>query len=226
MSVSHIVSTRQIIIILCFFIGSCPLISIGQNHSDRYSQNAYGGIGLIETPTARFSQEGELLFGISSEKPYNRLFAKMQFFPWMEAVLRYTEGTYTPYYKGNSQTWKDKGLDAKFRLYENLEQDLSIALGLNDLGGTGAFSGEYIVASKTLDNFDISFGLGWGRLSGLDHMSNFIAAIDKERRRRARVQGAQRVLERRREGKCLEWLETFLLGRRFRRRKNHHLWGG
>jgi len=48
--------------------------------------------------------------------------------------------------------------------------------------------------------------------------------VVKEKRRRERVQGAQRVLERRREGKCLEWLETFLLGRRFRRRKNHR-WG-
>ena len=114
--------------------------------NDQYSQSTYGGIGLIETPTARFSNDGEFGFGVSSEGPYNRLYGKMQFFPWMEAVLRYTEGTHLGYYGDTyriSQTWKDKGLDIKIRLFEENTNRPELALGFTDVGGTGSFGSEY-----------------------------------------------------------------------------------
>ena len=60
---------------------------------NQYTQSTYGGIGLIQTPTARFSNDGELLFGVSSEAPYNQLYAKMQIFPWLETVVKYTSTT-------------------------------------------------------------------------------------------------------------------------------------
>ena len=101
----------------CIFLGfSCFGSESDLLDSDYYSksQSTYGGIGLIQIPTARFSNDGEFAFGISTESPYNRLYAKVQFFPWLEAVLRYTEGTYRPYNPGSAQTWKDKGFDFKF----------------------------------------------------------------------------------------------------------------
>lgn len=153
-----------------------------QTNENLYSQNTYGGTGLIQMPTARFSPDGEFLFGISSEEPYNRLFSKMQFFPWMEAVVRYTEGTFKSYQPGIDQTWKDKGLDLKFKLYESPSKDLSLALGLTDFGGTGAFSSEYLVASKAIRNFDITLGLGWGSLNGNGNINNFISSLDSQRR--------------------------------------------
>ena len=112
------------------------------------SQSTFGGIGLIETPTARFSDDGEFVFGISAEAPYNRLFAKMQFFPWLEGVVRYTEGRNYIYAPGSHQTWKDKGMDIKFRLFQEGKIIPELALGFYDLGGTGDYSAEYIVASK------------------------------------------------------------------------------
>jgi len=134
---------------------------------DQYSQSTYGGIGLIETPTARFSNDGEFGFGVSLEAPYNRLYAKMQFFPWMEAILKYTEDTSGAYSEGSHQTVKDKGFDLKFKLLEESDSGLSLALGLIDLGGTGDYSSEYLVASKRFQNVDLSIGLGWGRLGGV-----------------------------------------------------------
>jgi len=152
---------------------------------DQYSQSAYGGIGLILTPTARFSNDGEFGFGVSSEAPYNRLYAKVQFFPWMEAVLRYTEGTNLGYYGDTyriSQTWKDKGLDIKIRLFEENTNRPELALGFTDLGGTGSFASESLVASKRFGNIDWSIGLGWGRLGGVDHFDNIIGWLDNERK--------------------------------------------
>ena len=42
----------------------------------------------------------------------------------------------------------------------------AIAIGINDVAGTGLFSSEYIVASMGIGNIDYHFGLGWGALSG------------------------------------------------------------
>ena len=58
------------------FIGFyCSLVNAEPNSeyliNDHYSHSTYGGIGLIQTPTARFSNDGEFGFGISSEAPYN-----------------------------------------------------------------------------------------------------------------------------------------------------------
>ena len=136
------------------------------------SQSTYGGIGLIETPTARFSNDGEFAFGISTEIPWNRLYSKVQFFPWLEVVLRYTEGTYLPYQPGMTQTWKDKGIDLKVRLSEEGDRLPALAFGITDFGGTGAFASEYIVANKRFNNLDFTLGIGWGRLGGTNSLSN------------------------------------------------------
>tara|TARA_B100000401_G_C52807318_1_gene721775 strand:- start:538 stop:2757 length:2220 start_codon:yes stop_codon:yes gene_type:complete len=149
-----------------------------------HTPSVHGGIGLIQTPTARFAPDGELGFGVSSEGPYRRVYGTMQFFPWMEAALKYTETTYKFYARGSSQTWKDKGLDIKFRLHEETDQLPEIALGLIDFAGTGAYSSEYLVGTKRLNNFDLSLGLGWGRLGGIHHFDNLIGYIDEERNKR------------------------------------------
>ena len=109
------------LILLIFLVNICVVhadTNLYLDYNDKYSQSTTGGIGLIQTPTARFSNDGEFGFGLSIESPYNRLYAKMQFFPWLESVLRYTEGTFEPYNPGSLQTWKDKGLDLKIRLME------------------------------------------------------------------------------------------------------------
>ena len=147
-----------------------------------YSQTVYGGIGLIQVPTARFSEDGEFLFGLSTEEPYNRLYSKVQIFPWVEAVVRYTEGTFRLYIEGSDQTWKDKGIDFKFKLFDESKYLPQLALGVTDFGGTGAFSSECLVASKRFQNIDFSLGLGWGRLGGVDHANNIFGIFDENSR--------------------------------------------
>lgn len=149
-----------------------------RSFQSKYSTNISGNTGLIQTPSARFSADGNFLFGISSAHPTNRLYSSIQLFPWMEAVLRYTEEEYRSYSDaGGNQTNKDKGLDAKFLLVEETEFSPQIALGINDFGGTGRYASEYLVATKKFQDLDISLGIGWGNLSGVDHLSNPIGNI-------------------------------------------------
>ena len=41
----------------------------------------------------------------------------------------------------------------------------AIAIGINDIAGTGYYSSEYIVGSYGINKTDIHFGVGWGALN-------------------------------------------------------------
>ena len=177
-------SRIPIIFILAFAIANFTSANSAElnEYNYNYSQNVYGGVGLVVTPSARFDADGEFAFGVSSESPYNRLYGKSQFFPWLEAVLRYTEETYFSYGRTGVQTNKDKGIDFKFRLLTESEKLPQIAMGFSDLGGTGRYSSEYFVASKRIGDFDFTLGLGWGSLSGVNHFSNPFTIFDEQKK--------------------------------------------
>ena len=44
----------------------------------------------------------------------------------------------------------------------------AIAVGINDIAGTGFYSSEYIVGSYGINRTDFHFGIGWGALNGSD----------------------------------------------------------
>lgn len=163
----------RIIILLLFSLFAIGSLADDHLRSDLHlSSTSFGGVGLIENPTARFSSDGEFGFGVSKQDPYRRMFARIQFFPWLEGTVKYTEDTAQPYNKGSKQTLKDKGIDLKIKLFNETEIFPALAVGLTDFGGTGRFGGEFLVASKSIGNIDYTLGLGWGKYNGLDHLSN------------------------------------------------------
>ena len=44
--------------------------------------------------------------------------------------------------------------------------------GIRDMVGTGFAGAEYIVASKEVGGFDVTLGMGWGRLAGNGDFEN------------------------------------------------------
>ena len=140
----------------------------------------FGDTGLLEMPSARIMPEGTLKNGINSFFPYEVTSMSAAPFSWMEAVFRYTEvknQKYGPAYYSGNQTLKDKGFDVKFRVFNETKYFPSIAVGLRDIAGTGLFSGEYLVASKQIEDFDITVGLGWGALGRDENISNPFKSI-------------------------------------------------
>ena len=133
------------------------------------SYSNYGGLGLIQSPNARFFDEGTLGFSWSHNKPYLRGSLIAYPFDWFEASFQYTDINNALYSNSSrfsgSQSLKDKGFDVKFRLAQESAYIPQIALGLRDIGGTSLFGSEYLVASKRINNFDFTFGVGWGVLS-------------------------------------------------------------
>jgi hypothetical protein len=66
------------------------------------------------------------------------------------------------------QDYKDKGFNFKLRVKEEGVFP-AIAIGINDIAGTGYYSSEYIVGSYGINNIDFHFGLSWGTLNGSKH---------------------------------------------------------
>jgi hypothetical protein len=136
------------------------------------SANDYGGIGLLQVPSARFSPDGQFTTGFSSVLPYNQLFATVQILPWLETTLRYAEVSNREFGPESSQSYKDRSVDFKLKLLSQSRYLPALALGFRDLGGTGLFAGEYLVASRSWGPLDATLGLGWGRLGARGDFGN------------------------------------------------------
>lgn len=133
------------------------------------SYSNYGTLGLIQNPSSRFLPEGSLGFTWTHNEPYLRGSIVAYPFNWLEAAFQYTDVNNQLYSEvrafSGSQSLKDKSFDTKIRILAESNYFPQIAIGLRDIGGTGLFGGEYIVANKYLNNIDISLGVGWGNLN-------------------------------------------------------------
>ena len=134
-------------------------------------QISFDGVeGAILTPSARISSEGELRFSFSRTNPDRKIFINSTPFKWLEASFFYVDVA-GKNYPGFNQSYKDKGFNTKIVLKQ--EGSLpALAFGLNDFAGTGIYSSEYLVLSKYFNNFDLSFGMGWGEYSDGFKISN------------------------------------------------------
>ncbi|MHC9036993.1 YjbH domain-containing protein, partial [Cobetia marina] len=142
------------------------------------SQSDFGGVGLMQTPTARFAPRGELSFTYSRTQPYKRFSVNAAPFEWMELGFRYVSVETVSYGEAApDRDYLDKSFDTKFRLWEEDRYRPALAVGLRDLGGTGLFSSEYLVASKRYGDLDVSLGLGWGYLGTRGDFSNPLALV-------------------------------------------------
>jgi hypothetical protein len=130
----------------------------------------YGNIGLINMPSARTLPGGSIGFKWARGQPYLRGSIVAYPFEWMEALYRYTDINDRLYSNikafSGGQSLKDKGFDIKFKVLKESYYFPAIAIGARDIGGTDRFASEYIVATKFINNFDFTIGLGWGKLSG------------------------------------------------------------
>ena len=182
----------------CLFIG-ITISTFGLSEPKDYiypfsspSYSNYGTIGLIQNPTARLKKEGTLAFSWSHNEPYLRGSIVAYPFSWMEASYQYTDINnylYSPSSAfSGSQSLKDKSFDAKFRVLKETNFLPQVAIGMRDLGGTGIFSAEYIVANKFLtQNLDFSFGLGWGVMNSSAIENPLVAISDRFRERKLDV---------------------------------------
>ena len=157
--------------LILFFFGIFSF-TVSSDSLDYNSYNNHGVVGLINMPTARLYDEG--VFGVTlyDGTPDQKITITASPYDWLEASFFYTNIQNKRYCEDPAdpvcrQDYKDKGFNVKVRLKE---EGLfpAIAIGVNDIAGTGYYSSEYIAGSYGIKNLDIHFGLGWGTLSSSD----------------------------------------------------------
>lgn len=134
----------------------------------------YGVPGLIDTPSARFMDDGEIAITGEAKKPDDRITIAFQALPWLELSARYSK---IDDFYGRKDTLYDRSLGLKIKLTNEGTYLPSLAVGALDVGGTLVFGGEYFVASKRFGPFDTSLGLGFGRLGSRGMFENPFSLI-------------------------------------------------
>lgn len=149
------------------------------------SSNDWGETGLLQTPTARMMPEGSGRFHLSRVQPYTRGNFFVQPFEWLETGFRYTNvsNRLGPEAFSGTQALKDKSIDVRLRLKAEDEVWPQLTAGIRDIGGTGLFSSEYLVASKRWGDWDTSLGLGWGNLGSRADVRNPLLALGRSEQR-------------------------------------------
>jgi len=122
----------------------------------------FGRVGLLEMPNARFRPDGTIETGISSRRQRSFWFVNFQALPFLETTFRLTDRLNGTTGQG---TTTDRAFDIKLRVWQENAWRPALAIGLQDVIGTGIYQGEYIVASKRFWSIDATLGMGWGRLS-------------------------------------------------------------
>lgn len=153
------------------------------------TSSEWGGTGLLQTPVARMAEDGDMAFTASHNSPYSRYNVSMQPFSWLEGTFRYINVSnlkYGPSIAGD-QNYKDKSIDFKMRLWQESRWLPEVAFGVRDLGGTGFFSSEYLVANKRFGSFDASVGLATGYLGNRGDFGNPLGFISERYKRRRAI---------------------------------------
>jgi hypothetical protein len=128
----------------------------------------FGTTGIIDIPSARMDADGVLKITYSKQDIGNITNITYQATPWLQTTFRYTD----------NENYKDRSYSAKITLTKESALMPNIAIGIKDIIGTGTWNSEYIVATKKVHNFDISLGLGWGRLAEYNTIKNPLASIN------------------------------------------------
>ena len=135
----------------------------------------YGTTGVIEIPSARMQSDGTFSFGITHDGLLESYAMTYQAFDWLEGTFRYT-GT-SDIYPGSDYVYWDRNYEVKARLLSETDTLPELSVGIRDLVGTGKYGAEYLVANKQFNNWDVTFGLGWGRLADRANISNPLTVL-------------------------------------------------
>lgn len=150
--------------------------STGWN-ATRPTLNFFGNPGMIDTPTAHAMRDADLSFTLNqfggSGHTMRRGAVNFQVGTRLSGTFRYVALENF----SARDTYMDRGFDVRYLLAEEGRLHPAVTIGLNDMAGTGYYSSEYLVATKTFGRFRTTLGIGWGRLAENNSFDNPLSFI-------------------------------------------------
>jgi len=140
-------------------------------YTDWPTGNLYGVPGLIDMPGGRPAPEGDFAATVGNFSGMSRFNFSVQATSRLMGGFRYTQ--IRDFNSAGFGTYYDRSFDLRFTLLNETANIPAVTVGLQDFVGTGIYSAEYLAASKSLGPFEVTTGLGWGRLAGNRISSGF-----------------------------------------------------
>ena len=136
----------------------------------------FGLPGIVDLPSARRFPDGELTVTQQLHKSLARLGISFQALPRVGVSFRYT-GHGVNGGEAYGRVNHDRSFDAHISVFDEGRYLPAISLGLRDFIGTGWYSSEYIVSTKSFGKTELTLGLGFGRIARRNSFSNPLGAL-------------------------------------------------
>lgn len=138
------------------------------------SYTLFGTPGLILMPTAEVAADSELAFSYSQFGPNANGTLTFQILPRLSGSFRYTKlDNFWASGPLRGQDFFDRSFDLQYRILNESKYLPAVSVGIRDFIGTGIYSSEYVVATKSIgDKLRVHGGLGWGRLASHNPIGN------------------------------------------------------
>ena len=143
---------------------------------DHYFIGNFGLPGIIDLPSGQRLPDGELIVTQQIHGSLARTGLSFQALPRLGFSFRYS-GHGVDGGEAYGRINHDRSFDAHLSIFDERTYLPAISLGLRDFIGTGWYSSEYIVGTKSIKNLELTVGLGFGRLAGRDSFSNPIGGV-------------------------------------------------
>ena len=141
------------------------------NDIKRETLGNFGLPGIFDLPTGKRLPDGEVVLTHQNHEYLLMNGISFQALPKLGVAFRYAGIGRGGMFAQGRLIW-DRSFDAHISILDEGRYVPAISLGLRDFIGTGWYSSEYIVGTKSIGNLDLTAGLGFGRLAGRDTFSN------------------------------------------------------
>ena len=118
------------------YLVACLGLAGAAHADDAPVRSDYGSPGVIEMPSARMAPDGALSVGASFLRNIQHYNVAFQALPWLEADFRYSG---LSHYSLDFPVYYDRRFAFKARLWDETDVLPAVALGLNDIIGTGIY---------------------------------------------------------------------------------------
>lgn len=137
----------------------------------------YGTPGLIDMPSAMALPDGQFGVTLGGFANQQRGSFTFQISPRLTGTFRYSR--FADFTGPDTDDLFDRSFDLQYQILTEGPARPAVAVGLRDFLGTGLYTGEYIVATKSVgSNVRVTGGLGWGRLASNGGFTNPLGLID------------------------------------------------
>ena len=150
----------------------------------------FGLPGILDLPTARRLPDGELILTHQNHEYIFMNGLSFQALPQLGVSFRYAGIGRGGYFAQERVIW-DRSFDAHLSVTDEGKYLPALSIGIRDFIGTGWYSSEYFVGTKSIGNLELTAGLGFGRLAEEIHFplgvfhQNLMQDNKKKQRRNA-----------------------------------------